>query len=464
LLADAGIIALMGLLVRFRLAARSGSYLVAAGLCVALAGCAGQPAVRGVIVLDIDTLRADALGCYGNALGTSPAIDAFAARAARFDWTFSQAPYTLPSQASILTSLYPWAHDVLRNSDRLGDSALTLAEVFAGAGWKTGAFVDGGFFKEQFGFSQGFATYTDVSGGGLAAMRDGISSWLRENGSRNFFLFIHTYDVHSPYDPPEPFRTRFATDAPKASPGFVPTTEVLNAIRESQWKPPLRKLPPNDLAFARAMYLGEVAAVDRWFEHFLEELRALQLDRGTVIAIVSDHGEEFQEHGSLLHDKLYATVTHVPMVVSVPGSQRGSVIRTQVETIDLFPTLLELAGIAAPPGLQGRSLASSVRSGSEPEPRLAFGMSPFYGEQRFAADADHQLVLTLRPTRLELFAYRSDPSEQDDLAARDSALATRLSRAIRARRNQTLLDSSLRDELKLDEATATQLRALGYLN
>jgi len=432
-------------------------------LAVACSRPGEESRIRGIVIVDVDTLRADALGCYGNELGTSPAIDAFAAGATRFEWAFSQAPYTLPSQVSIFTSLYPWTHRVLRNEDRLGGDALTLAEVFSRAGWRTGAFVDGGFLKALFGLDQGFETYVDANGGGLDAMEGDIAAWLGDARKQRFLLLVHTYDVHSPYSPDEPFRSRFAALAPRPSEGFEPTNEVLDAIRESQWKPPLRQLPANDLEYARAMYLAEVAGVDAWFGRLLAGLRDLGLEESTAVVVVSDHGEEFQEHGSVLHDKLYTTVTHVPLLVSAPGSP-ASLVRSQVETIDLFPTLVELAGLEPVPGLEGRSLADSIRSGDEPAPATAFGMSPYYGDQRFAADAARQVVLTLSPPRLELFAYRDDPSGLRDLAAAEAPRAESLAREIRRRARHGAAQSPLRDDVELDEDAIRQLRALGYLD
>jgi arylsulfatase A-like enzyme len=418
--------------------------------------------ITAVVVIDIDTLRADGLSIYGNPRSTSPHLDAFAKRAARMEWAFAQAPYTLPSQASILTSLYPWAHGVWNATDRLASSAITLAEVFREGGWRTAAFVDGGFMRAEFGFDQGFDEYVDLDGGGLRRGEPSIEAWLEAHRRERFLLFVHTYDVHSPYSPPEPFRTRFAALAPDRSSSFEPTSEALEAIRASQWTDSPRQLSAADLAYARALYDGEVAAVDAWFGRLQEQLRRLGVDRRAAIAIVSDHGEEFQEHGSVLHERLYATVTRVPMLIGVPEG-RGGVVQENVETIDLGPTLLELAGISPPAGMQGRSLAPTVRQPRRrPVSRPALSMSPFYGVQRSIALEDWHLIVTRDSGRLELFRYRQDPTEAVDLVATEAAARERLALELKSSFASTR-GQGLVEPLEPSAEARARLRALGYL-
>ncbi|KAB2967295.1 MAG: sulfatase, partial [Thermoanaerobaculia bacterium] len=415
----------------------SAARTLAAVALVLAAGCARPaPKPSAVIVVNLDTLRADRLGVYGNPRPTSPHLDAFARGATRFDAAFAQAPYTLPSQVSIVTSLYPHSHGVVLQKDTMGPDAVTLAEAFRAAGWRTAAFVDGGYVSAPFGFDQGFETFVDFQRAGVAASEEKIADWLAARaaapGAEPFLLFVHTYDVHTPYAPPEPFRGRFAAMAPAPTPGFEPTSEALEAIRTSQWTPPLRRLAPHDLEYARALYDGEIAFVDAWFGRLLRQLEAAGVAERAVVAVISDHGEEFQEHGSLLHEKLYATVTRVPWLIRAPGGAVGRVVTEPVETVDLMPTLLELAGVPAPPGLEGRSLAATVRDGTPPAPRLGLAHSPFWGEQRALVEGDLHLILTLNTARAELFDLRADPLEQSDLATARPADVARLVRAMRA--------------------------------
>jgi arylsulfatase A-like enzyme len=438
--------------------------VLAAGALVLLAGCARPaPAPRAVVVVDLDTLRADRLGAYGNPRPTSPHLDAFARGATRFEWAFAQAPYTLPSQVSIVTSLYPHTHGVVREKDRMGTEAATLAEAFRAAGWRTAAFVDGGYVSAPYGFDQGFETFVDFQRAGVAASEAKVAAWLAEHAGEPFLLFVHTYDTHTPYAPPEPFRSRFAAMAPAPTPGFEPTSEALEAIRASQWTPPLERLEPHDLEYARALYDGEIAFVDAWFGRLVRQLEELGVAERAVVAVISDHGEEFQEHGSLLHEKLYTTVTRVPWLIRTPGGVAGQVVAEPVETVDLMPTLLELAGVPSPPGLEGRSLAATVRGGAPPGPRTGLAHSPFWGEQRAIVEGDLHLVLTLDAARMELFDYRTDPLELVDLAASRAREAERLVRAMRAR-TSALPGTPVARGLaaRTPEVDAT-LRALGYL-
>ncbi len=436
---------------------------LAAALVVAGCDLTAKPRIDAVVVLDLDTLRADRLSAYGNPRATTPHLDALAAGGTRFEWAFAQAPYTLPSQVSIFTSLYPQTHGVVRETDRMASAAWTFAESFRAAGWRTGAFVDGGYVSGHYGFDQGFEDFVDLQRAGLASGEARIADWLRAHAGERFLLLVHTYDTHTPYAPPEPFRTRFAALAPPPTPGFEPTAEALEAIRASQWIPPLTRLEPHDLEYSRALYDGEIAFVDAWVGRLFAQLEELGLADRTLVAVVSDHGEEFQEHGSLLHEKLYATVTRVPMIVRAPGGPAGQVIPETVETVDLMPTLLELAGIAPPPALEGRSLAATVLGRGAPPPRIGLQHSPFWGEQRGLVDGEHHLVLTLNWARAELFRYREDPLEQLDLAASDPATVERLVRAMRERAAGLGDGGAVRQHAELPSEIEASLRALGYL-
>jgi arylsulfatase A-like enzyme len=460
---------------------RTRRILVVLALAAAVGGCRSETSnpARAVIVVDIDTLRADHLGTYGYARATSPNLDAFARRGVRFDWAFSQAPYTLPSQTSILTGLYPSRHLVLHEGDKLAPDTVTLAERFADSGFITAAFVDGGFLKAHFGLDQGFATYFDLNGGGVREGEGRIREWLERHRGEKFFLFIHTYDVHTPYAPPEPFRARFASLVDAPSPGFAPTSEALEAVRVSQYGPAPLRLPANDLAHAEALYDGEIAYVDDWFGRLTASIAELGLADSTVVAVVSDHGEEFAEHGSLLHEKLYTTVTRVPLLLAGPGLPADRSVAAVVETIDLAPTLLELAGVptgdtregavepARPGSMEGRSLLSHFASPGEAEAagaEWAVVESPFFGVQRSWFDATHHLILSLATGRAELYRYREDLGEQHDLSAASPAELrlglAKLRRWSRERPAAALVES---EKVSLPPEVEASLRALGYL-
>lgn len=453
-----------------------GAIVALAALLAPLAGCQApeRAAARAVILVDIDTLRADHLGIYGYSRATSPSLDAFARGGVRFSWAFSQAPYTLPSQTSILTSLYPSSHLVLHDADRLAPERVTLAERFARAGFTTGAFVDGGYLKSHFGLDQGFATYFDTNGGGVREAEPRIREWLGQHREERFFLFLHTYDVHSPYTPPAPYRERFARLVAPPAPGFEPTSEALEAIRLSQYSAAPIRLAENDLRYAEALYDAEIAYVDAWFGRLLASLAELGLADSTIVAVVSDHGEEFAEHGSVLHEKLYSTVTHVPMLLAGAGLPRDREVSEVVETIDLAPTLLDLAGVAveseptglASAGMEGESLRGRIEGGAvaSGEEAIAVVESPFFGVQRAWVDATHHLIVSLASGRAELYRYRDDRSEQRDVSTTEPEelrrLLGRLRRWGRDRPVAPLLDH---EKVTLPAEVEASLRALGYL-
>ncbi len=417
-----------------------------------------------VLILDIDTLRADRLGCYGNDRGTSPSLDALAARGVRFAWTFSQAPNTPPSQASILTGLYPYHHGRVGDFESIDATVPTLAEILRRTGRRTAAFVDGGFMTAGYGTERGFESYQDMKGRGLAASIPAALAWLREHRTESFLLLIHTYDVHSPYLPPEPYRTQFASMVPPPSPRFQPDSETLEAVRLANDQGRPTRLPANDIAYALSQYDAEIRFVDDWIAALVKGLRELRLSDQTILVVLSDHGEEFQEHGSVLHEKLYTTVLHVPLILVVPGLAPRTV-PAATQTIDVVPTLLELLQVPSPTSFDGRSLVPLL-VGEVPAHRAwAYAQSPFFGQQRVLVIGDLSFHRWLESGRVELYRYRQDPLELQDLTAsdpRDLAVMTKAFAALEPELGRRSRRGPTRKPPVLDPETIDQLRALGY--
>ena len=475
---------------------------LARALIAAIASCAGllacgtpvaEPALRfaaaPIIIVDIDTLRADHLGCYGYSRPTSPNIDRFAESSFRFDWAFSQGPNTPPSQASLLTGLYPTTHGLINaKEDRLSDQVLTLAEVLAANGYRTAAFVDGGNMSAHLGLAQGFGVYDDRKLG-LAAIQEHALSWLRDGLALRddssasaapppFLLLVHTYDVHTPYAEPPPFGTMFLDGLEPPTPGFTASNAQLEEVRLSVWTEEPRRLPENDLRWAEALYDGGIRQTDENLGRFFAQLDALGLLDRAIVVLISDHGEEFQEHGSVLHEKLYATVTRIPWLLRPPGGVEERVIGHPVEGVDLMPTLLEMVGVEVPGAVQGRSL-SRLLAGGDPDPGdLAFGESPWFGHRRFVADSEYRLLLARTTGEMELFRYREDPLEQHDLLARGRGEGGLGGEDAAPRERARWLRGALRDwhqmvsAASVSESRATplpedvvrQLEALGYVD
>ncbi len=360
--------------------------LAALALALALAGapglsCSGgfDPAHQDVVLVVVDTLRADHLGVYGYERATSPRLDAFARRAAVFDTAWSAAPWTLPSVMSIMTSRYPSAHRVENDGLRLADDVPTVAETLQRAGYATGGFVSHVYVSSLYGFGRGFEVFDDFGlsqpGYRLEAgmeppadrVTDAALAWLRGQGRRPVFLLVHYFDPHWPYAPPEAYRALF----PDAYHG--PLDASYDAI--SKFLDPLAPIPEDYRRFLIDRYDGEVRFVDDQLGRLLDGLAASGRAPRSWVLVTADHGEEFKDHGSMGHGRrLYEETIHVPLIIGRAAGQGsggagGSRVATPVSGIDLFPTIAALAGAAAPAGLQGTSLAPLLgRGGNAPPP------------------------------------------------------------------------------------------------
>lgn len=422
-----------------------------------------------IVLVSLDTLRADHLGVYGYARPTSPAIDRLAAESHVFDWAISQAPYTLPSHMSLLTSLYPSVHGVLGREDALPGERITLAEYLLARGYRTAAITDAGFVRAHFGFGQGFQRFDEWR----RSIADAVPlalSWLHGSaGDPPFFLFLHSYEVHSPYEAPAPFAGTFAD--PDYDGGFEPIPSRLEAVRQA-----VRDGPPGtthgltaaDVAFLTDRYDEGILHADHWIGRLVEGLAARGLLEETWLILLSDHGEEFTEHGSVHHEKLYHTVTRVPLVLRPPGGADGRRIERVVELIDVTPTLLEIAGVTPRAPLQGRSLLPLLRGDDGDWRDEAYSEFDRYERRRALTTAELHVLTSLAQGELEAYAFRRDPLEQRPLRGSE------LTRGARA------ADAALREWIDLQarlaraapeagagaepsEDTIHELRKLGYV-
>jgi arylsulfatase len=332
------------------------------GLSIGLAGCSGcsrdfEPG-RNLLLITIDTLRADSLGAYGSEASVSPHIDRLAERSTVFERAYSTAPFTAPSHASILTSQHPSTTGVIYNGHRASVSidarSITLAEHLSEAGFTTAAVVSAGPLDEKYGFARGFQEFTRIKDmrnrdiGGAGSLVDAAAEeWLlrRHGKERNerFFLWPHYFDPHLPYAIPKELREEL---------WFAPDTIVRRKNAEQLPKPVVKQ-----------GYRAEVFEVDQHIGAILGLLDDLGLSRNTVVALTADHGEYLLEHGLIDHSRLYDEVLHVPMMIHWPA--RGAAERhpRPVSTIDLVPTLLAILGVESLPTAQGRNLLAS--SGSD---------------------------------------------------------------------------------------------------
>lgn len=387
-----------------------------------------------VLLVTVDTLRADRVGCLSNGRARTPAIDGLAARGALFERAFAHVPVTLPSHASILTGLTPPAHGVHDNGRFVvAGRFVTLAERLKDEGYATGAFVGGYPLHSRFGLAQGFDVYDDRFDAGGPGGRefaetraetvvDRATAWL--NGrAEPWFLWVHCYDPHDPYEPPEPFSNRFA----------------------------------------ESPYDGEVAYVDAALARLFESLRNASLFDRTLIVLTGDHGESLGEHGESTHGFLaYNSTLWVPLIVVLPGA-RSARVESPVSHADLVPTVCDALAVRPPAGLQGRSLLPAVRGRrlSGERPIYFESLAPYYGRGwapiRGTIGGGMKFAESPLP---ELFDLREDFDEQRNLAgARD----LRRFRRDLDRMRRALEDDAAAAESPQPGAEAVErLRSLGY--
>ena len=426
-----------------------------------------------VVVVLIDTLRADRLGCLGNGRGLTPAIDELASRSIVFEAASAHAPWTLPSTASLLTARLPAEHGAggrLGAFTRLAKGVPTLASHLQERGYATGAVVNVSFLGPDFGLARGFAHHDFKAFDSNRKVRradattDAALGWVRSvraaDPGRPLFLLAHYFDPHAVYDPPAPWRRRFALEPDRGVDGLVFGTRAqMMALRAGRLA-----LDPAVLRRAEALYDAEVAFTDSEVGRLLAGLDELGVLATAALALTADHGEEFLDHGGFEHGHtLYAELTHVPLILRAPGLRPGRVA-VGVGLVDVAPTLLELAGVARLPDARGRSLAPLFPGGDEASDRGVLAHGNFWGPPLSSwRTAAEKLIQNPsgsgRPD--ELYRWREDPGEARDLASdrpeRVSALEAELAAA------RAALDPARREAVELDEAQRRELESLGYL-
>jgi len=455
--------------------------LLALGGVIAISGAAagwfghGRP---NVVIIVIDTLRADHLGCYGYARETSPEIDRLAGHGLLFERAIAQAPWTAPSVASLFTGNPPASHGAIGSiasrelRARLAAEQTTLAERFRAAGYRTAAFVTNPNIAHALGFGQGFETYVEQ----MLAPAGAVTRWaieqLADPDPRPLFLYLHYMDPHSDYTPPRGYR-RLLGCRQEGRLGWRITTEDLHRVNFGGLQ-----LRPEEAAYLTCLYDAEIAYVDGEIGKLFREspLREVasraspfgrllpRRRRGSVVVLTADHGEELLDHGGVFHGfTVFREMTHVPLLwlgKGIPRGRRSAMVRL----IDVAPTLLELAGLERDERMLGRSL------------RPLFGQNA--GEDR-PAMTQAEMVTQFKPVKLDaletvrwkyihdhvagrtaLYDLRADPGEQRDLSRELPGEAVRLEEEL-----ATLL-AALRSSPPhlglVDAATEERLRQLGY--
>jgi arylsulfatase A-like enzyme/tetratricopeptide (TPR) repeat protein len=399
-----------------------------------------------VILITLDTTRADHLGCYGDRDARTPNLDALARAGVLFEQAASPAPLTLPAHSSIMTGMYPTYHGVRVNGNTaLGQAQTTIAETLRERGYQTGAFIAAFVLDGRWGLNQGFQTYDDrfdmkkykhldlagVQRPGNEVM-DAALGWLETHKQGPFFAWIHLYDPHSPYAPPEPFASEFGGRGPAG------------------------------------LYDGEIAFADAQVGRLVSWLRESGIDKKTVVVVMGDHGEGLGSHGEGNHGYfVYDYALHVPLLVATPfGDLGGTRVGSQVSAVDVFPTVLDLCGIESPAGVHGRSLVPlMLRPGTGVEghaygesmtPNLQFGWSALHSLRT----SRYKLIEAPRP---ELYDLSVDRDETTNVIARHPDVAEQMKQRLDRIMAETSQGAPEPEAANLDKETLESLAALGYI-
>ncbi len=395
-----------------------------------------------VILITLDTTRADRLGCYGFRNIETPTIDLFAKRGVRFERCYAQTPLTLPSHTTLMTGTLPLFHGVRDNGGFVVPSQLkTMAELFKDKGYATGAFIAAYVLDSKWGLDQGFDTYFDkfdlgkfkrISLGTVQRPANEVMAealpWLEKNKGGKFFAWLHLYDPHSPYEPP----------------------------------------PPYDKMYAAHPYLGEIAFADSQIRRLWDLLAANGLDRNTVIVFAGDHGESLGEHSEQSHGFfVYQGAIHVALIVVSPFSKFQGIVSPEVASLaDVLPTVCEMTGLPVPAEVQGHSLLPAFTGRRRIAPAPAYSETYYprfhYGWSDLKSVQDERYKLILAPVP-ELYDVVADPLEEKNLVYLEKAVYERFSAEAESFIRRSGQNAYETDLSKVDEETREKLSALGYV-
>ncbi len=429
-----------------------GAAVVLAGAAVAayfffLSGPPGFSRLRqgrdfNVIVITLDTTRADRLPCYGRQDLSTPTIDAFAARGVRFENCYAQTPLTLPSHTTLFTGTLPLYHGIRDNGGFFVPEKLkTMAELFKDKGYETGAFIAAFVLDSKWGLNQGFDTYFDkfdmtkfkrISLGTVQRpaneILDQALPWLDSRKNKKFFAWLHLYDPHTPYEPP----------------------------------------PPYDQLYAGHPYLGEIAFADSQLARLWSWLGSNGLLEKTFIVFAGDHGESLGEHEEQSHGFfVYQGAIHVPLIVVTPFPKLQGVVSPEVTgLVDVLPTVCDMAGLPVPADVQGKSLLPAFFGLRRKETPLAYSETYYprfhYGWSDLKAVQDGRYKLILAPVP-ELYDVAADPREEKNLVYLEKKVYERMSAEAEAFISRAGRNAYETDFSKIDEETREKLAALGYV-
>jgi len=461
-----------------------------------------------LIMISLSNVGTEHMSLYGYKRITTPRLNEWAKDAIVFENTFVPASWTLPVATSLFTSLYPYTHGVMHRyvNNTLNEDIKTLPEVLKGRGYKTAAFTGGLDYNRRFGHMRGFENYKDMESGsvwptsivGFSAVLEKATKWIDKKSKEKFFLFLHAYDLHCPFDPPEKFKGTFSRIKGKNI--TVDNALCLRGYQNSQdgtyiayYHQTVQQkeviLAQDDIDYLRNLYDEEILTVDDLIGNFLDSLDKTTLDH-TIIVIFSDHGEMFAKHGrfgraGMVRGTLYDEVTHVPLIIKIPG-QKGKTVEGLTQIIDVMPTLLNILGLSVPDGTQGKNLIPMMTGAKESVNEFVFAGSKYEWFRRSFArilypvksinasirDRRWKLIYEIKEIKeegsieetYELFDVLNDPDELHNLIDKEvtvtSALKRKLSKWSKESRKEFFQNKSR--EIELPEKLIERAKKMGY--
>lgn len=405
-----------------------------------------QNEIRRIVLISIDTCRADHFGCYGYSRNTTPNIDKLATDSVLFNHTISPVPITLPSHSTMLTGTTPLYHNVHDNENyKLSNSNVTLAEILKKNNFATAAIVSSFVLDKQFGLGQGFDSYNDnIEKTNMAfkftneriaeEVTTIANTWLGNNRSKKFFLFLHYYDPHAPFRPYKQFR--------------------------------FTSLPGITLGADR--YDTEIAYTDHHIGKVIAKLKQLGLYDSTLIILTGDHGESLGQHEEKGHDFfIYHSTIHVPLMFKLPGSTKTARIDDVTGLVDIVPTICGLLGIDSPPEVQGQNLSVYFQKGQPTTgPKRYLYSESLTASEKYNAEPLHALVTNqykyINTKRPELYDLQKDFHEADNIIKKQPEVAKELHQRLTKMLGQTAGNNSS-NKIKLDAQSLKRLQSLGYV-
>ena len=411
----------------------------------------GSRRIKHIVLISMDTTRADALSCYGNWYKTTANIDALAAEGVLFENAIAPIPLTLPSHSTMLTGTTPLHHGIHDNLEyRLNDSNVTLAEILKNNGFSTCAFISSFILDSQFGLDQGFAHYDDNLGSkqtstGINERIGGETTrlaceWIDDHHKENMFLFVHFYDPHMDYNPPEPYDSMFT---------------------DSVWG-----MPP--ISQRQRSYLGEIAYTDHCLGQVIDKLKSLEIYDSTLIVITGDHGEMLGEHKEMTHAYfIYQSAVRVPLIFKLPGRSKPARIKKTVGLVDIVPAICSLLDIELSSDVQGEDISPYLLQ-DDPVGLQRHVYSETLIPTKYKCNTLLALVSDrykyIQTTRPELYDIIEDPKERNNLIDQQPKQARLLKGRLQQIIEQTVTPDGLDNTIEFDEETLERLESLGYVS